>query len=294
MRTRPLIVPFILGVLGSIPADVTAQHGPGLYYLADIQEFNVIYTTPPKRSLSQIFFLGDTNVIRLQVQNASDLPASIFFGDAEPAAAFAVTAKTLPEGAEIPALSLPSEVEILGRHRPQHSKWRSEIQLQPHETAVWYATLIVKGHTVAGDYVLDVEPRFRGSPSPITLNRTRVIFELRDTTRQDDQVEQARRRLRHAHFDYVRGDRAAAAANRAAIEASARRLLTIYPDCADAYEILGLVAQREGSIAEARGYFQRALDFVRAGQDRLFVAHQDEATVDKKVQELEQNVRAVQ
>jgi len=293
--TPRLAATVVLGALVSSAPHARAQHRfPGLYFAADIQASDVVYTNQPRLPLSKVLFLGDSNALRLQVQNASDTAMSIYVGDLHRDAAFEITAETLPDSAEIPTLSLPAEFELVGQDGRQHAIWQSEIQLQPHQIAEWHATLNMKGPRVSGEYILNVKPRFEGRPSPINLYGTRVTFEVRDTTRQDDLVEQARRRLRHAHFDYVDGNLADASANRAVIEASARRLLTIYPNCADAYEILGLVAQKEGSIAEARRFFQLAVDLVASGQDRLLLAHQDQGTLNKMLERLRADVKAVQ
>jgi hypothetical protein len=297
MRTQLQTTVLLCIVVGTVSAPRAAGQKvaqTALYFGADIQEFDVIYTTPASMpGNAHLLFLGEPNDVRLQIANRSNTPVSISLDDLSPTTAFQVFVRAMPEGGTAPSLIVQPDIELTGRGPIERVPWQSRIELQGHQTALWHATLRFSGPIQSGGYRLQILPRITGVDGLIEPYQTLVSFELRTATRQDDVVEVARRRLMHAHFAYTFGNPADGSHAVRMVETAAQSVLRLYPNCSDAYEVLGLVAQKEGHRAQAKAFFQRALDLVDSGQDILLTAHQDRLVIEKRQNRYRDDVRAV-
>jgi len=265
----------------------------GLYFVVDIQEFGVLYTDPPTAPASHVFFSGQTNTVRMQVQNRSTVTRRLHIQERQSDEAYHVTAQSMPVGAVLPRMFLPPTLEIVGHGTPRRMAWRSEIELGPLESAVWYAPVALPKVATNGMYVLLVTPRFLGATDEIGPHGPRVVFEVRDVKRIDDRVEVARRQLMHAYRDHIDDGPADRANGRAVVEMRAQELLSLCPNCSVAYEIQGLRALDEKRRSDASRLYQRAWALLSSRQDSLFVTHQDEQAWLKKLEALDRTVQSI-
>ncbi len=282
MRVTALAATFaLLGLSGGVaqvntPADVKP---PGLLVSHRVAEyFGESYTKTSREDF--VFFQGEPITYKVAVHNMGTTESALVVASTDPLRFFTVEAlKSPPLPPEKLGLERPSfngryldeiDVDVPLRVSSPFKTWpggtfsiplEREIRLDPKEGVEWEVHLPTDLEPALYRIVVKVNGSNRdGRP---LLSFARFRFEVRAAT-PDMQPEVLRRQAARlcSKEDFI-------AARQAIAE-----LLKVHPNSAEAYGILGIIAQREGRSDEAAIHRALANEIIQNRQDQLLIKFQ--------------------
>lgn len=282
MRVTALAATFVLLGLSTgvaqvnTPADVKP---PGLLVNHRVAEyFGESYT---KRSREDfVFFQGEPIAYKVAVHNMGNTESALVLVSADPTRLFSVEAlKSPPLPPEKLGLERPSfngryldesDVNVPLRVSSPFKTWpggtfsiplEREIRLEPKEGVEWEVQLPTDLEPGLYRIVVKVNGSDRGGRPLLSFARFR--FEVRAAT-PDMQPEMLRRQAA----------RLWSKENFVAARQAIAQLLKVHPNSAEAYGILGMIAQREGRSDEAAIHRARASEIIQNRKDELLIKFQ--------------------
>jgi hypothetical protein len=237
------------------------------------QYVSTVYSGSPVPG-SRIYF--DDEPLRLQVGivNWTDETLMLRTGGASAGNLISVRLQRRGESGavDVPVrLSLNGDPLIGGESQQSVVSWQETISVP----AKWYVTipmLVRTDRLEPGTYELRVD-QIRGSCEPNCGIRNHGGLFVFDISHVDTLPKQLDQLFRRAHEAIERGTVTEA-------DPLLKRMLELYPQASAAYQLLARRAEQVGNWKEAAAAYERALDLVQTGADRLRSHSEPQALID--------------
>ena len=240
--------------------------------------FGEAYTSRPQEDF--VFFRGEPIAYRVAVHNMGDTESALVVESSDPQRLFTVEAlKSPPLPAGKANIERPSfkdryldevDVDVNLSFSSPIKTWpggempispERETRLNPKEAVEWVVNVPTDLEPGLYRIVVKVNGSERGGRPLRSFARLR--FEVRAAA-PESQPELLRRQASRAWSN----------GNLIAARQAVAELLKVHPDSAEAYGILGMIADREGNKSEADSHRAKANEIIQGNRDQLFLKYE--------------------
>jgi hypothetical protein len=255
----------------------------GLHFVAAAtNSYDVEYVAPPNLPGNYVLFVGEVMELRISLGNRGDVDQTVTIGEVPIGRAVLTRGLRIPAGGSVPRVLVQPVGRVIDGQNVSTVNWEGELHVPSRGTLEFPATVVVPDDGPPGLYEFETVPGFAATTAPIVPLGTGLRFELRRALSSEDRVEMVRRRMRQS---FNRGDLAGA-------EEAADKLLTMYPSSSAAYQLKGEVAEERGQRQRAISQYQRALELLSSGQDKLWLAHAPTELATRRIDALTRTIES--